>query len=255
MTETFHVWRSTPRSSAISTTSASRRSARRSTPHLRDLPRVRGGGRGARRRRAASWRRGHRPRRSSDSGSSSDAPSDPLRRRRVGALSPSPAWSQARPRWWRRPMPAWAQAAAAALIFAVGPVARRVWRGTSTSGAVSRRDGRRRVAAHGSARRSSASDLAALEQRLRSEMTRGAHASHASRSAPATRRPTRRSSRGCARSSTRASSGSSASWRCAPRRSSAISTRSGASISRGSSGRSARWKARRAPRSRSSGRC
>jgi hypothetical protein len=66
-------------------------------------------------------------------------------------------------RWWRRPMPAWAQVAAAIFIFAAGavlgmrsadpaPTAARVVAGTTTSTV-------------------SAKDLAALEQRLRAEMT------------------------------------------------------------------------------------
>jgi len=75
------------------------------------------------------------------------------------------------PQWWQKPMPGWAQAAAAALIFTTG-VTLGTLRGTMPSAA---------RGPQGSAPRASATaatgaavtraDLAALEQRLRSEMS------------------------------------------------------------------------------------
>lgn len=82
-------------------------------------------------------------------------------------------------RWWAQPVPAWAQAAAAAVIFATG-LSLGVWRGTSSDGTAS--DGTASVGnspvtaaatltpAGAAVNLASASDLAALEQRLRSEM-------------------------------------------------------------------------------------
>ena len=58
-------------------------------------------------------------------------------------------------RWWAHPMPAWAQVAAASVIFAAG-LSLGVWRGTASPDAP--------------ATGASAGDLAALEQRLRAEM-------------------------------------------------------------------------------------
>lgn len=68
-------------------------------------------------------------------------------------------------RWWSRSMPGWAQAAAAVVIFASG-VSLGVWRGTTQAPtpAVGR------TSAPAIATVVSASDLAALEQRLRAEM-------------------------------------------------------------------------------------
>jgi hypothetical protein len=75
-------------------------------------------------------------------------------------------------RWWHRPMPAWAQAAAAALVFATG-LTLGALRGTIASDrgpeAVAPQQGSARVGA-GDAPITRA-DLAALEQRLRSELT------------------------------------------------------------------------------------
>jgi len=74
------------------------------------------------------------------------------------------------PRWWRQPMPAWAQAAAAGLIFVVG-VTLGALRGTSTPVDA-------RTSATGALTASAAKvvpvtqrDLQALEQRLHSEMS------------------------------------------------------------------------------------
>ena len=78
------------------------------------------------------------------------------------------------PRWWAQPVPAWAQAAAAAVIFASG-LSLGVWRGTSSDGTASVGNSSATAAATltpagAVANLASASDLAALEQRLRSEM-------------------------------------------------------------------------------------
>jgi anti-sigma factor RsiW len=69
-------------------------------------------------------------------------------------------------RWWARPMPAWAQAAAAAVIFTAG-LSLGVWRGTATQVPAA---AAAPASASMSATAASASDLAALEQRLRSEI-------------------------------------------------------------------------------------
>lgn len=76
-------------------------------------------------------------------------------------LRPMPA------RWWHRPMPAWAQAAAAALIFATG-VTLGALRGT-TAPPASPSNVTTAVAANGAT--VTRAELAALEQRLRSEIT------------------------------------------------------------------------------------
>ncbi len=97
----------------------------------------------------------------------SEAPSSAERRQRDNVLRPS--------QWWSRPMPAWAQAAAAAVIFAVGmavgmarsgadPVAPRNTVQQSASAAVTK------------------ADLVAFERQLRAEM---AQARPVSASAPA----------------------------------------------------------------------
>jgi anti-sigma factor RsiW len=88
-------------------------------------------------------------------------------------------------RWWHRPMPAWAQVAAAMLIFAGGAVL-----GMRTAGpapvapATAARAG---TASAGGASSVSTADLAALEQRLRTEMTalRNAAATTSGRPIPA----------------------------------------------------------------------
>ena len=72
-------------------------------------------------------------------------------------------------RWWRQPMPAWAQAAAAVLIFATGVTLGVLRNVTARSPEASASTA---VAANASAP-VTAADLAALEQRLRSEMTQG----------------------------------------------------------------------------------
>ena len=77
------------------------------------------------------------------------------------------------PRWWAQPIPAWAQAAAAAVIFASG-LSLGVWRGTSSEGSASLINSPVTAAAAPTPANAvavvSAGDLAALEQRLRSEM-------------------------------------------------------------------------------------
>jgi Putative zinc-finger len=85
-------------------------------------------------------------------------------------------------RWWRRPIPAWAQAAAAILIFAGGAAL-----GVRTASAPPAAQEQRASAAGAST--VSADDLAALEKRLRSELesireTRVAAASAAPASRP-----------------------------------------------------------------------
>jgi anti-sigma factor RsiW len=75
------------------------------------------------------------------------------------------------PRWWRQPMPAWAQAAAAALIFTTG-VTLGALRGTSAPGAATTNPRATNVtlaAASGAA--VTPAELSALEQRLRAEMS------------------------------------------------------------------------------------
>jgi len=80
-------------------------------------------------------------------------------------------------RWWHRPMPAWAQVAAAILIFVVGAVlGMRTGGPSSLSSRDSSRDDVANVTPAGAASASgtasvSASDLAALERKLRAEMS------------------------------------------------------------------------------------
>jgi len=92
----------------------------------------------------------------------------------------APASSVLRPsRWWQKPMPAWAQVAAAALIFATGV----------TLGALGGIGGPERSAplqadASAAASTVTKADLAALEQRLRSEMSQVRPAAAAVATAP-----------------------------------------------------------------------
>ena len=67
-------------------------------------------------------------------------------------------------RWWQQPLPAWAQAAAAIVIFAAGGLAG-MRAGTTVTPVVAS------APAAGNVSTVSAGDLAALEQRLRREMT------------------------------------------------------------------------------------
>ena len=99
----------------------------------------------------------------------SDAPPNVVR--------PVPSVVEGPPRWWARPIPVWAQAAAAAVLFASG-LSLGVWRGTSSDATASLGNSPAAAAATLAATPStaaasvvSASDLAALEQRLRSEMS------------------------------------------------------------------------------------
>jgi hypothetical protein len=89
-------------------------------------------------------------------------------------VSDSPSSNVLRPsRWWQKPMPAWAQAAAAALIFATG-VTLGALRGVTSpadrgpTGPVAQQANATRAANTTSVTKA---DLAALEQRLRSEMS------------------------------------------------------------------------------------
>jgi hypothetical protein len=73
-------------------------------------------------------------------------------------------------RWWRQPMPAWGQAAAAVLIFATG-VTLGVLRNVSAP--------RTSTVAANASKPVTTADLAALEQRLRGEMSRASATSAA----------------------------------------------------------------------------
>ena len=91
-------------------------------------------------------------------------------------VSDSPSSTVLRPsRWWQKPMPAWAQAAAAALIFATG-VTLGALRGVTSpadrgpTGPVAQQPNAT-LAANTTA--VTKADLAALEQRLRSELSQG----------------------------------------------------------------------------------
>jgi anti-sigma factor RsiW len=101
-------------------------------------------------------------------------------------VSDTPPPNVLRPsRWWQTPMPAWAQAAAAALIFTTG-VTLGTLRGTMPSAA---------RGPQGSAPQASATaatsapvtraDLATLEQRLRAEMTQARTVSQPAAATPA----------------------------------------------------------------------
>lgn len=107
----------------------------------------------------------------------SDAPFDSAQGRPPDVVRPAPSVVEGPPRWWAQPVPAWAQAAAAAVIFAAG-LSLGVWRGTSSDATASLGNSPAAAAATLAATPStaaasevSASDLAALEQRLRSEMS------------------------------------------------------------------------------------
>ena len=90
-------------------------------------------------------------------------------------VSDNPSSNVLRPsRWWQKPMPAWAQAAAAALIFATG-VTLGALRGVTSP---SDRGPAGSVQANATTPAASTTsvtkaDLAALEQRLRSELSQG----------------------------------------------------------------------------------
>lgn len=83
----------------------------------------------------------------------------------LGFQVPAPVLEEKRP-WWRAPLPAWAQAAAALLIFGAGLVM-----GVSRPSTGPASDAPAAQAA-APAPAASRSDLAQLEQRLRAEMTR-----------------------------------------------------------------------------------
>ena len=75
-------------------------------------------------------------------------------------------------RWWQKPLPAWAQAAAAAVIFATG-LTLGIVRGADPSGPRAAAPGERSSATvvPSNASTVTRADLVALEQRLRSEMS------------------------------------------------------------------------------------
>jgi len=85
------------------------------------------------------------------------------------------------PRWWHKPMPAWAQAAAAVLVFTTGLTLGALRGTTAPSPSPSNSTA---VAANGAAPVTRA-ELAALEQRLRSEMTQVRTASQPVAATPA----------------------------------------------------------------------
>jgi len=96
-------------------------------------------------------------------------------------VSDAPASNVLRPsRWWQKPMPAWGQAAAAALIFATG-VTLGALRG-SVGGP--ERSAPLQADASATASTVTKADLAALEQRLRSEMSQARPATAAVATAP-----------------------------------------------------------------------
>lgn len=74
------------------------------------------------------------------------------------------------PRWWRQPMPAWAQAAAAALIFATGVTLGALRGATAPAASATAQPGTLAPAAVTTAGVTQG-DLAALERRLRGEMS------------------------------------------------------------------------------------
>ena len=84
-------------------------------------------------------------------------------------------------RWWQKPMPAWAQAAAAALIFATG-VTLGALRG------IEHQDVARVSASGANAPTVTRADLVALEQRLRSEISNTRAASAPAAATPADQR-------------------------------------------------------------------
>jgi len=95
-------------------------------------------------------------------------------------VSDTPATVLRPSRWWQSPVPTWAQAAAAALIFTTG-VTLGTLRGTPPPPAAQAAS--TSVAAGGAA--VTRADLAALEQRLRAEMTQARPVSQAAAATPA----------------------------------------------------------------------
>jgi anti-sigma factor RsiW len=86
-------------------------------------------------------------------------------------VSDTPPSNVLRPsRWWQQPMPAWAQAAAAAVIFATGVTlgALRATTGTTDAQASNPQPSNVKVTAASTV---TPGDLSALEQRLRTEMS------------------------------------------------------------------------------------
>lgn len=84
-------------------------------------------------------------------------------------------------RWWQQPLPAWAQAAAACLIFGAG-----LWLGIARGSAPADSTPATAVAAGPAGVAVSADDLAALEQRLRGEMAEIRAAAPTTAAAPQT---------------------------------------------------------------------
>ena len=88
-------------------------------------------------------------------------------------VSDAPPSNVLRPsRWWRQPMPAWAQAAAAAVIFATGVTLGALRATTGTTGAQGSNPRASNVTLTGASTAAvTTGDLSALEQRLRAEMS------------------------------------------------------------------------------------
>lgn len=94
-------------------------------------------------------------------------------------VSDTPPSNVLRPsRWWRQPIPAWAQVAAAAVIFATGATLGAL-RGTTvmTGSPISNLQGSNVSLADASTAPVTPGDLSALEQRLRAEMSEMRNAS------------------------------------------------------------------------------
>ena len=75
------------------------------------------------------------------------------------------------PRWWRQPMPAWAQAAAAAVIFATGATLGALRGTTATTGPQISNSRAPNVSVAAATTAVTPGDLSALERRLRAEMS------------------------------------------------------------------------------------
>ena len=87
-------------------------------------------------------------------------------------VSDAPSSNVLRPsRWWRQPMPAWAQVAAAAVIFATGVTLGALRATTGTTGAQASNPRASNVTLPGASTAVTPGDLSALEQRLRAEMS------------------------------------------------------------------------------------
>ena len=87
--------------------------------------------------------------------------------------NPSPSNVLRPARWWQQPMPAWAQAAAAAVIFSTGVTLGALRGATPVISNGQAAAGQPRTTAASNASSVTRADLVALEQRLRSELGHG----------------------------------------------------------------------------------